>query len=510
MVPLILVMVSVVLMLDKQDLTLADLGRHIKNGEVILHGTAEERHAVLHTNFYSCATPTFPFINHHWLTGVLFYFLWSKFSFEGLTVFYAAVMAATILIFYFAAEQPAGAPLAALALAVLSQRTEVRPEGISFLFMAIFYAMLSAWFRGALHSGYLYFLPLLMLLWVNFHIGFVFGFLLLGTFFLKAFLAGDRKKIIQLLSVIAASVIAGCVNPSGVTGFLYPLNIYRNFGYAVGEGRSLFVFLGLHDANPEWQLKLFAWVLLMAAAIAALWWIVMKEVRPRLAEFLLLGSTAILAMSAIRNIPVFSLLMIPLLAELLHDLLQKKHLSAMPWTRILAAAVFVVGLGFCWVRHQDREHEGLFGLGLRDGVSATADFMRANGIAGPVFNDFNNGSYLIFYLFHPGGSLPSTAGRVFLDQRPEAYPAALFELHKQMEADDNVWRQQDEKYRFNAIVYSLQFNNAPETERFLLARVRDPEWAPVYTDNFNLIYLRRTDRNAVVIKAHELPRSMFR
>jgi hypothetical protein len=511
---LILAIVSVVLMLDKQDLTLADLGRHIKNGEVILHGTAEEKHAVLHTNFYSCATPTFPFINHHWLTGVLFYFLWTKFSFEGLSIFYAALIAATVLIFYFAAERAANAtiaaPLAALALAVLSQRTEVRPEGISFLFMAIFYAILSAWFRGALNTGYLYFLPLLMLLWVNFHIGFVFGFLLLGTFFLKALLAGDRKKLVLLLAVTAASIIAGCVNPSGLTGFLYPLSIYRNFGYTVGESRSLFVFLGLHDANPEWQLKLFAWVLLMAAAIAALWWIVTKEVRPRLPELLLLASTAILAISAVRNIPVFSLLMIPLLSELLHDVLEKKHLSAIPWIRNLATAVFVVGLGFCWIRHQDREQAGVFGLGLKDGATASADFMQANAITGPVFNDFNNGSYLIFNLFHPGGSLQSTTGRVFLDQRPEAYPSDLFDLHKQMEADDNVWRQQDEKYHFNAIVYSLQFNNAPETERFLLARVRDPEWAPVYTDNFNLIYLRRTDRNAAVIKVHELPRSMFR
>jgi hypothetical protein len=159
----------------------------------------------------------------------------------------------------------------------------------------------------------------------------------------------------------------------------------------------------------------------------------------------------------------------------------------------------VFGLVLCAVRHHDREREGLFGLGLKEGVNATADFLHANQVTGPVFNDFNNGGYLIF-----------NGESIMIDQRPEAYPADIFELHKRMEADDEIWRQQDAKYHFNAIVYSLQFNNAPETERFLLARVKDPEWAPVFTDNFSLVYLRRNERNAAAIKAHELPRSMFR
>ncbi len=213
--------------------------------------------------------------------------------------------------------------------------------------------------------------------------------------------------------------------------------------------------------------------------IVLLRWVVLKEIRSRLADLLLLGSAAVLAVSAVRNVPVFALLMIPLLSELLHDVVRAKGLTGALWTRLPAAGLFLVGLGFCWTRHQDRERGGVFGLGLQNGVTATADFMQANGVTGPVFNDFNNGGYLIFYLFHPGQSLQSADERIFIDNRPEAYPAGLFELHKSMEADDKVWREQDEKYHFNAIVYSLQFNNAPETERFLLARVGDPEWAPV-------------------------------
>src|SRR5215467_13380000 len=87
------------LMLQKADLSMADLGRHLKNGEVFLHGSPAERSAMLHTNFYSYSHRDFPFVNHHWLTGVLFYAVWSVFSMEGLTLFYAALIAISYLIF---------------------------------------------------------------------------------------------------------------------------------------------------------------------------------------------------------------------------------------------------------------------------------------------------------------------------------------------------------------------------------------------------------------------------
>src|SRR5689334_22500567 len=51
----VLALACVILSLQVTDLTLSDLGRHLKNGELILHGSAQERQAVLHTNFYSFA-----------------------------------------------------------------------------------------------------------------------------------------------------------------------------------------------------------------------------------------------------------------------------------------------------------------------------------------------------------------------------------------------------------------------------------------------------------------------
>src|SRR3989338_9141741 len=57
-----------------------DIGRHLKVGEIIWQ-TKE----VPKTNLFSFTEPDFPFINHHWLSEVIFFGIFSYFGFIGLT-----------------------------------------------------------------------------------------------------------------------------------------------------------------------------------------------------------------------------------------------------------------------------------------------------------------------------------------------------------------------------------------------------------------------------------------
>jgi hypothetical protein len=100
--------------------------------------------------------------------------------------------------------------------------------------------------------------------------------------------------------------------------------------------------------------------------------------------------------------------------------------------------------------------------------------------------------------------------KVFVDGRPEAYPAEFLEKsYIGALSDDGVWHDLDVKYHFNAIVCSLE-DGFPPIERFLIARAHDPDWAPVYTDYYSLVLVRRTNSNAEVIRAHEIPQEQFR
>src|SRR5256885_1350061 len=67
-----------------------DLGRHLKNGELLLSRAASPAltQKILHTNFYSYTQPDQPFVNHHWLSGVVFHAVYELGGFAGLNAFY--------------------------------------------------------------------------------------------------------------------------------------------------------------------------------------------------------------------------------------------------------------------------------------------------------------------------------------------------------------------------------------------------------------------------------------
>lgn len=115
LLPMVLLLWFGVLLSQKIDLTTADLGRHIANGRIILHGDWQQKRAVLTTNFYSYTLPQQPFINHHWLSGVLFYLIYQALGFGGLSAFYVILGMATLWLFWDAARRDSNIYWASLA-----------------------------------------------------------------------------------------------------------------------------------------------------------------------------------------------------------------------------------------------------------------------------------------------------------------------------------------------------------------------------------------------------------
>jgi hypothetical protein len=82
----------------KVDLTTADLGRHLENGKIIFSEGFSSK--VLTTNFYSYTLTEDPFVNHHWLSGVVFYLVYKIAGFVGLSWFYILLGCATLWLFF--------------------------------------------------------------------------------------------------------------------------------------------------------------------------------------------------------------------------------------------------------------------------------------------------------------------------------------------------------------------------------------------------------------------------
>lgn len=493
------------LLFQRIDLTNTDLGRHLRNGEIIL-GSRPQAAGVLHTNFYSFAAGDYAAVNHHWLAGVVFFLVWKLASFEGLTVFYTILVALALAVSYWAARSVAN-PLIAAALVLLivpivAWRDQVRPEAFTYLLAALFYWVLLAWSEGRFKawSGNwgLALLPLLMLLWINLHIGFVFGFLLLGAWALRLWAGAASVAMWNpnwpkwFGAACAACVLAALANPSGIHGLLYPLHIFGNYGYDISENLSLG---GISDRHQwSWTYDLFLALLGLSTAVCLWRWFAPKRgAKPFWLQALLLAILGLGGVAMVRNQPLFGLLMVPLVAELLGELKVSAGWVAR-WVLIAACAI-----GLLLIATEVGERSNNLGLGLKPGDNGAAEFLRSNRIAGPAFNDFDIGGYLILNHYP-----------VFVDGRPEAYPPGFFQNdYIPALSDDSVWQRLDNQYHFDAIVISMQ-DGFPPIETFILTRVRDAAWAPVYTDPYSLIFVRRNEQNAGVIQAHLIPRSAFR
>ena len=73
------------------------------------------------------------------------------------------------------------------------------------------------------------------------------------------------------------------------------------------------------------------------------------------------------------------------------------------------------------------------GLGLEAANDAAVEFFIKEKLQGPIYNNYDVGAYLIYYLY------PNH--RVFIDNRPEAYPTSFFtEVYWPLHLDEQKWQ----------------------------------------------------------------------
>jgi hypothetical protein len=489
----------------------SDLGRHLKNGEIFVSsiGNPAQLKDLLHTNFYSSTFPNFPFINHHWGTGVIFYVIWSLVGFKGLSLFYIAVSIITFLIFFFLAVGKAGwkiaSPIAFFLVPLIAERVEARPEGLSYLFAAIFFLLLTRYSQGRWRfRTLLIFLPLLEIIWINCHIYFVFGLVLIAFFGLERFFT-QPDKLIQIKkfgTLFLLTAVAGLMNPSGLNGLLLPLRIFQNYGIDVTENNPgwLLVREGLQVDNYP------VFIITLAFLVVGIVVIILRKCRgASLASLLFAVLLGYFAWTAVRNYTFFGLFAFPALAIIIFEL-KPSFSKWRPISRnILTVAVvfFVVGVTLWLNSFRVQEHyTKSFGIGIAPNSLDVAIFFTDNNLSGPIFNDFDIGSYII-YSFFP-------RAKPFIDGRAEAYPASwIRDTFIPMHISPDLWQRQEDKFHFNAIMFSLN-DKSPWQLPFLVARINDPTWAPVFADKFVIIFLKRNLLNESVIKKFEIRKERFK
>jgi len=485
------------------NLPTADLGRHIKNGELIVQAILNKKSlstdTSLFTNYYSYTHPGFKVNNHHWLTGVIHYYINSLGGFKALSIFNISCVVLANILFFICARLFASTALS-LSLVVMSLpltcwRNEVRPEQMSYVLLGLLILILILTSRvkmkPALSAVLIFFI---MLIWVNLHIFFGMGLFIIGCFYLAHIRDDSGIKFFNPFLILGLAGLAGAlINPFGISGLLQPLTIFQNFGYELAENQSVFF---MHKRFP-FGVIYYYYDLLALIGLACILVFARKNLTP-LKLALLVASIVfmILGFKTTRSIPNYAFVSIPLLALLLNPGSTPKANHQVKLTVFsFVFLVFLFGFYYNFYKKQ-------IDLGVFKGTDNSARFFLTNNIQGPIFNNYDIGGYLIYYLF--------PRHKVFVDNRPEAYPREFFDdIYEPMQESENKWREIDKKYNFN-VIYFMRQDMTQHAQPFLIRRVRDPNWAVVYVDNSNIIILKRNKTNQALIERYGLPASMFK
>jgi hypothetical protein len=461
-----------------------------------------EHRAVIRTDVFSHTRLNAPLISKEWLSEVLFAAVGDALGWNGIALLAAVLIATCLWLLHrlLLSERIDLLPATALTLVAATAGTVhwlARPHLFTFLLTVIYTWQLRRFDRGELGARQLFWrLVLLMVLWVNLHGAFFTGFVIIGTYFAGNAIGfitaeADARPAIQSKLVGLGLVLVGCslatlLNPNGWRLPAHVIEFLRNpvLAHYTNEFRSP----DFHSAAAHG--------LLIEFAVIALTLMFLRPVMSA-TDVVVMGTWGLLALMAARNIPIFALVVTPILAKQWQAGLANaapgrwldfyRRLSENVTTLNRAAdgraTVAVVLLALLAVLAKPNLVGGspiitTDVLSNRFPVAAVR-FVNAHpqAVHGEMFNDYGWGGYLM---------LTMPAHRVFVDGRNDFYGPDLIREFSAVNTVETNWETVLHKY---GVGWTILPRTHPLNMLFSLRN----DWAVTYTDNVTAIYARRME-----------------
>jgi len=519
-----------------------DLWWHLRTGQWIV-----ETGHVPHTDPFSFTRAGHAWVSHEWLSEAAFYELWKHGGAAALIVFSAIITTAGFMLLYLRCLHCGVKPhwaAAATALGALAAAPSfgVRPQMFTFTLASLLLWLIE---RGEKRPWLLLWIPPLFLLWLNLHAGFALCLALLlayGAGVTIETAVGDtpwheaRPILLRVLLLVLACVALVPLNPSGAELYRYPYDTLRS-----SEMRSLIGEWQSPDFH-EWLYRpfLLVWLLLFGALASArsrpstakaayvegpsgtaeavpypkLTGNELNRRFPKWRVLVPLLLTAGAALDAVRHIPIFILLAMPVIAGALagnrsdHD--ENSHVSknarrgapaqgntgetlqspdSSRFRRIFNGAVILLLAVFAlarWVslaRGQDAREAEQY-------PQKAVAFLRASNSPRNIFVYYDWGGYAIWKLY--------PQYRVFVDGRADLYGSDLSGndlpsndqyqddlLHQFRTAVDlrTGWRGVLDRWKVEAVL-------VPPSCALAQALLLDPNWHTEFSDSKAILLLR--------------------
>jgi hypothetical protein len=469
----------------------ADIGWQIRTGQLIW-----TTHTIPHVDPFSSTMAGKSWYAWEWLYDLIVGRLDTWMGLNGV-VWFSAILIATTFGGMFCWLLRRGVSLClAFALLLLALSASMihflaRPHLVSWVLGVVWFVVLDRAERRDLsrsHSrkSWLWILPLLMLVWVNAHGGFLLGFVLLGIFWLAAlwdYFRAKASRTEDLLGKIAAerrvreltwaglaSAAASFVNPYGwklhqhIYSYLsdrFLMNHIQEFQSPDFHGIAQRCFLGL---------------LLVAVVVLAY-----RGRNIGVSKLLVVLFAVYAGLYASRNIPVSSLLLVMVLGPLvsrssagffhrMSDLQTELHGHLWPIAAVVVTAVIAVQGGRVGsAKWMDARFDP-----KRMPVQAV-DYLAQHEMRQPVLSPDSWGGYLIYRLY--------PERRVVVDDRHDLYGAAFFKSYLNMIRIEPGWQDFLRGHDVTCVLF-------PRDSALASMLRQTPGWKSIYEDEISVLFVR--------------------
>lgn len=481
-----------------------DIFHHIKTGEIIL-----QNKTIPHKDIFSFGETKY-WVNHQWLTQIVFYLIYSKFNWTGLLIFKAFLTIITFAILFKMLMEICknlflSSAIIIISLLAMSYWIYLRAQIFTYLFLVILFYLIYQ-FHYKQKNYILFTFPFLMWLWINFHGGFLIGYIFLFIYIIGEIIKNlfpklpynlsfnplSKKKISYLIIIIFISFLLGFLNPNHYHAYIFPF--------------SAFVFKDIYQVTVEWSppnLLLpvnhsydFMLLLVILVTIFSL-----KKIELTMLIWIL--SCIYLSLSSWRHIPIFAFATSPFLANNIPEIFNsfknkyKNSKAFLFFNKNFYKIIAPIVLCFLFLSiyndvliYKAFKSKKLWQAKLSYHLPLKAiEFLKNNYIPGRMFTNIAIGSYCIFELY--------PKHKVSIDSRFDTvYTYEYIKEHiKALEGEIN-----SEKFLKK---YNINFILVPRATLLVGKLGKNPNWKIIYLDDKDMIFIRNIPENKKFIEKYQ-------
>jgi hypothetical protein len=374
-----------------------DVWWHLASGDWIV-----QHHAVPHTGILSRTAADRPWMAYSWGYEVLLSRSYAWLGFLGIGLFGTALTIAVALALFWMIRRLSGRFWIAWALSIVVYFAflfNIMPRPV--FFSMLLYTLTLTLLLEANRTGrgrLLYWLPLIFLLWANFHVQFIYGIFTLGLFaainllqrlsaswrISSEFLAAPTLPLAPIFLIFTCCLLATCLGP-------YTFHVYQTVvGYA--SSRVIYSMITEMQALSFTGPSHFVELLLAAAAFFAVGW--QRRIDPF--KLALLVAASFFGFRMTRDAWFLCITAAAVLADSARPSDQRDRPLRMPEVGGIGLAVAL--LLMLIARNTDFNPRGLDRAISGQFPVDAVNFLRTQPVGGPLYNSFDWGGFLIFYM----------------------------------------------------------------------------------------------------------------